>query len=177
METIIISLICIVLIVVGGMTMSQSYFSSIDKTAISLEEVGQRDDEIQRTNIAILQVTQAAPGSAEISISNIGQKKLSGFADWDIILQYFDAVNNYYVKWLPYNSRGLDMNEWTVKGIYMDAATETPEVFEVGVLNPGEQIKLSIKLDPAIGAGTTNLALVSTPNGVSAQSIFSGYTP
>ena len=50
METAIVSVICIALMVIGGMTMSQGFLTSVDTTSAALEELGVRDEEIMRTN-------------------------------------------------------------------------------------------------------------------------------
>jgi hypothetical protein len=52
METAIVSLICIALVVFGGMTMSQGFMTSVDASATRLEEIGQRNETIMRTELS-----------------------------------------------------------------------------------------------------------------------------
>ena len=172
MENIIVSLICIALMVVGGMTMSQGFLSSVDSSVGGWQDMGVRNEEIMRTDLATLDTSLPASNILEVSLSNSGQTKLNDFADWDVIVQYYADGSVYYVKWLPYTAGTPGDNQWTVKGIYTDADSETTEVFEPGILNPGEEIIIRAKLNPSVGRKTTNLVIVSTPNGVSASIAF-----
>ena len=172
METAIVSIMCIALIIIGGMTMSQGFLSSVDTTASGLETVSERDEEIMRTNLSTLSANLTAPDWLEVALRNNGQTKLSDFAKWDVIVQYYDSGGTYYVKWLPYVTGTPGDNQWTKKGIYLNAEGQTPEVFEPGILNPEEEIVIEAKLSPSVGAGTTNLIVTSTPNGIPASTTF-----
>ncbi len=173
METAIVSLICIALVVFGGMTMSQGFISSVDTTSTVLEEMGDRGGEIMRTELATLSASCPAPlrDTLTVRLKNDGQTKLADFNKWDVIVQYYDSGGSYYTKWLPYTEGTPGSNEWTVTGIYLDA---DPEAFEPNILNPGEEIRIEVKLDPGAGNSTTNLVVISTPNGIPASISFSG---
>ena len=173
METAIVSLICIALVLFGGMTMSRGFLTSVDTSTISLEEMGETGKEIMRTELATLTASQPSADIVNVTLENNGQTKLADFDKWDVIVQYYDSGGSYYIKWLPYTEGTLGDNEWEKVGIYLDAGAGTPEVFEPNVLNPGEEIKISAKLNPTVGAGTTNLVVVSTPNGIPASISFS----
>ena len=173
METAIVSLICIALVVFGGMTMSQGFLTSVDSTTIGLEEMGQRNEKIMRTELSPVTASQPVANRVNVTLENSGQTKLADFDKWDVIVQYYDDGGSYYVKWLPYTEGTLGDNEWEKVGIYLDAGDETPEVFEPNVLNPGEEIKIRAQLNPSVGAGTTNLVVISTPNGIPASISFS----
>jgi hypothetical protein len=47
------------------------------------------------------------------------------------------------------------------------------EVFDPGVLNPGEQMMIKTTLDPSVGDNTTNMVVISTPSGVTCSTYFS----
>ena len=172
METAIVSIVCIALILVGGMTMSQGFLSSVDTTTAGMEDVSVRDEEIMRTNLSTLSANLTAPNWLEVTLKNNGQTKLSDFARWDVIVQYYDSGGSYNVKWLPYVTGALGDDQWTKKGIYLNAAGDTPEVFEPGILNPGEEMVIEAELNPKVGAGTTNDVIIFTPNGVLASISF-----
>lgn len=172
METAIVSIVCIALIVVGGMTMSQSFLSSVDTTAAGLEQIGLRDEAIMKTNILPLNASLVAGNILEVALRNTGQTKLSDFSKWDVIIQYYDSGSNYYAKWIPYTSGALGDNQWRVKGIYLDWQQSTVEAFEPGILNYGEEIVIQAQLNPVVGRHTTNMVVISTPNGVSASTVF-----
>jgi len=169
METAIISLLCIALVVFGGMTMAQGFITSVDASASGLEEIGQRDEEILRTELTPVEATLTAPDTLELVIENTGQTKLSDYESWDIIVQYYDEAWTYRVEWLPLASGSPSANEWSVDWIRLNG---NPEFYETGILNPGEQLKLIIKLGPAAATGSTNLVVVSTPSGVTASMYF-----
>lgn len=170
METLIVSLICIALVVFGGMTMSQGFLTSVDTSTMGLEEIGQRDENIMRTDLSTVSASQPAPNTLELTLENSGQTKIADFNKWDVIVQYYDDAGIYYTKWLPYTEETLDDNEWEVVWIQLNGETE---VFEPNVLNPAEQIMIRAQLDPPVGAGTTNMVVVATPNGIPASAYFS----
>ena len=180
MENAIISIICIALLLFGGMTMSQGFLSSVDSNNAAWAEMGERDEEIMRTEVS--QLAQIGPGSGsggletvEVSLTNSGQTKLYDFSKWDVIVQYYDTDANYHIKWLPYTQGTPVSNEWTVEGIYLDVDDRIAEVFEPNILNAGEKMVIQAKLNPPVGEDTTNQITVSVPNGVSVSTFFYGY--
>jgi hypothetical protein len=169
-ETAIVSIICIALVVFGGMTMSQGFMTSVDTSTTGLEEIGQRNETIMRTEITPVSAHQPAADTLELTLENSGQTKLADFDKWDIIVQYYDGTGTYHITWLPYTEETLDDNEWELAWIRLNGAAE---IFEPNVLNPGEQIMIRAQLDPPAGAGTTNMVVVATPAGITASTYFS----
>ncbi len=166
MEMIIVVLVCIGLVVFGGMTMAQGFLTSADSAALSVEEITVAKGEIMRTELSLLSARQLATDLLEVGLRNSGQLKLASFSKWDIIVQYYDADWTYYTKWLPYTEGTLGDNQWHKTGIYLDAEGGNPEVFEPGLLNPGEEMKIEAKLNPPPRDGTTVDTIISTPNGI-----------
>lgn len=170
METVIVSLICVVLIVLGGMTLSQGFLTSADTTSTALEELGTRDTEMTRTELTPLEVSVNGSGSMlTVSLENSGQTKLADFDNWDLIVQYYDDSSQYYTVWLPYQSGNPGNNEWTVVGIYLES---NPETFEPNIVNPGEVVEIQAQISPAVGDNTTNMVVVCTPNGIPVSMYF-----
>lgn len=170
METAIVSLICIALIVFGGMTMSRGFMTSVDASTTGLEEVGQRDETIMRTELTPMSAAQPSAATLEVILENTGQTKLADFEKWDFIVQYYDGTGAYHAEWLPYAGGTLEDNEWEVAWIRINGGAE---VFEPNVLNPQEQIMIRSQLSPAVGANTTNMVIVATHSGVTASTYFS----
>ena len=170
METAIVSIICIALVVFGGMTMSQGFLTSVDTTTSGLEEISNRGEEIMRTELSTVNATTPAANRLYVRLENSGQTKLAKFAKWDVIVQYYDTFGDYYVKWLPYSDGALGDNQWTKSRIYIE--NEDPEAFEPEIVNPGETIEIEAQMNPPVGSGTTNLITVSTPNGIPASIYF-----
>jgi archaeal flagellar protein FlaF len=171
METALVSLICIALIVFGGMTMAQGFFTSVDASTTRLAEVGQRNETMIRTGLTPVSTNMSASNTLEVILGNSGQTKLADFGKWDVIVQYRDDVGNYYSKWLPYTDAPLADNQWQLAGILLNGA---PEVIEPGVLNPEEQLEIRAQLNPSVGDGTINMIVIATPDGVTASTFFSG---
>jgi hypothetical protein len=177
LETAFVSIICVALMIIGGMTMSQGFLRSIDNTSANIGEISERDQNIMRTNISILTASQSANNTLEVQLKNIGQTKLAAYEKWDIIVHVTDAGGISQVTWLPYDANGLNNNEWQLKGIYINAATRTPEVFDPGLLNPDEEMVIDCQLDPPVGPNTINLVSISTPNGITISKTFTGFQP
>jgi hypothetical protein len=174
METAIVSVICVALILLGGMTMSQGFLSSVDTTTLGLDEIGTRDADILRTEVSALSATWSSlTNTLEVSLRNSGQVKLASFNKWDVIVQYYTNTS-YKVQYLAYTNGTPGSNQWAKEGIYEDAAGSEPEVFDPNILNPGEEMVIQAKLDPPVGLETTNLAVVCTPNGVPTSKSFAG---
>ncbi len=170
METAIISVVCIALMVIGGMTMSQSFLSSVDTTTISMEQASSRYEKIMRTDVTMVSATLVSSGHLDVRLRNSGQTKLSDYDKWDVIVQYYDDSGIYYVKWLPYTDWPVSDNEWGKEAIYDGGGGV--EAFEPNILNPSEEILIEVRLGPVVGRETTNMVVVSTPNGISASTSF-----
>ncbi len=170
METAIVSLICIALIIFGGMTMSQGFLTSVDATTAGLEEVSSISGEIMRTELSAQDAHwRDREHMLEVTLRNTGQTKVAEFSKWDVIVQYYDDGGGYHVVWLPYTaSNPPGVHEWTVKGIYLDGE---PEAFEPNIVNPGEDVTIQTQL-LSLHRNYTNLIVISTPNGVPAETTF-----
>ena len=109
--------------------------------------------------------------TVKITVSNTGKVQFGRFADWDVI---FEIQQNpgLGIAYLTYTSTPLGTNEWTVDGIYRDAATLAAETVDPGILNPGEEMVLEAKPAPPVVLNTFDRAIVSTPSGVAAEVVF-----
>jgi hypothetical protein len=176
MATAVVSIICIVLIVLGGMSMSQGILTSADTTALSVEEISAREGEIMRTEVAAARAAHLSwADRLRVTVNNSGQTKLASFSKWDLIVNYYDGEGNYYTKWLPYTEGTLADNEWQKARVCLNGQ---PEFFEPGIINPEEELVILAKLSPLPGDNTTGEIIVSTPNGIcDSLSFYSpGYT-
>jgi hypothetical protein len=170
METVIVSIICIALVMFGGMAMSQGFMTSVDASAAGMAEVGQRDETIIRTELSAVSTSLPSLDTLEVILENSGQVKLANFDKWDVIVQYYDGTGGYHTEWLPYTEAALQDNQWELVWIRLNGAAE---VFEPDVLNPKEQMMIRAQLNPAVGTNTTNMAVVATPSGITASAYFS----
>jgi len=175
-ETVIVSIIIISIILFGALTMGHSYLSAQDTILVSWQEMQARTEEMARTDLSLVgAVTKSAGAIVEITLRNKGDTRLADFKRWDVVVQYYTASGGYVIKWLPYTpATDPGDNQWTVTGIYLDAAAGTVEVFEPGILDPGEEMVIRMRVSPPVGPATTNLATITTINGISLLVTFSG---
>jgi hypothetical protein len=162
MTAAVVCIICIAMIVVGCMTLSQGILTSADTAALSAQQLSIREGEMMRTRLTGVSAGLPAANSLQAVIENSGQTRLASFDKWDFIVQYYDAADNYYVNWLPYHAGALGNNQWQETGLYFNGKAE---VFEPQILNPEEQLDLEAVLNPAAGYRAINIT-VSTPNGI-----------
>ncbi|MFC1902334.1 hypothetical protein ACFLX3_05375, partial [Chloroflexota bacterium] len=164
MATAIVSIFCIVLIVLGGMTMSQGLASSADTAALSVEQISVREGEIMRTELNTLRAEPLSWADLlRVRVDNGGQTKLAGFDKWDFFVNYYDGDGTYRTEWLPYTDGAPGDNEWQKATIWLNGQ---PEFFEPGMLNPQEELVILAKLGPLPGDDTTGDVTVATPNGI-----------
>jgi hypothetical protein len=176
MATILVSIICVAMIVVGGMSLSQGILTSADSTALSVNEITLRESEIARTGIDITQAAQLAwSDMLRLAVLNSGQTKLANFDKWDFIVRYYDASGNVITEWLPYISASPGDNEWEKARIGLNGPVE---FFEPEIMNPLEEMVALAKLYPLPGDGTMMNVTMATPNGVydSKNFYYPGYT-
>lgn len=176
MATAVVSIICIVMIVLGGMTMSQGISTSADTTALSIEEISVREGEIMRTEVDTLRAAYLSWADLlQVTVDNSGQTKLASFSKWDLIVHYYGGDGTYYTEWLPYTEEALGDNEWQKARICLNGQ---PEFFEPDIMNPEEELVILAKLSPLPGDATTGEITIATPNGVFDSISFSnlGYT-
>ena len=102
-----------------------------------------------------------------ITLLNDGQTVLADFTSMDVVVQYFGETGTRYDKWIAYTSGALASDTWKT-------GTFTNDVFEPGILNAGESMQMLIRVNPVVGPATTNLAIIGSEKGVTAQTYFAG---
>ena len=169
METILVSLVSLALIIVSFVSMEINTLQSTNKIADSLKQAEAQSGELIRTNIMALPPAGYSGGAIELTVRNDGQTNLSEFTKWDVIVQYQTGDFSYltYTPTYPANN-----GQWAVKGIY--TANGSPETFDPGILDPGEQMVVSFYLDRNLDPGQSCEITVSTPNGVKSQTQVTG---
>jgi hypothetical protein len=164
METILVSLVCLALIIISSVTMAISTLQSTNKVADSWKQMTEQSISISRTDIITLPPPNYAGGPIDLTVKNDGQTNLNDFSKWDVIVQYQTGSTTYlnFTAVFPPGD-----NQWTVKGIYTSGGT--PEVFNHNVLDQGEQMIISIILNPELITGQACRLTISTSNGVKSQ--------
>lgn len=166
MENVITALIIIGVLVLAVLGLSERAISAqaalVEVSRLAQERAADR----ARTDLTPLAATTTIFGDyVAVTLKNTGDTKVADYEQWDVILRYTDGSGGDHVDWYGYPGR------WT-KQIFQVASTSTPEAFDPGILNPGEEIVLLIQVSPAVGSGTTNLVTVAALNGVTASTVF-----
>ena len=167
MESTISGLIAVLLIFLVGLTIYETSTNAQETLAITWQEVDHQLAQQSHTALTPITTTVTNGGSrVSMTLRNEGTTRIAEFEDWDLIVQYYAAGNNYMIDWYPYSEGGLSNNQWTTIGIYMDAEALESEVYEPDILNPGEEIVIQVRLVPPIAQSTTNYLIVSNELGV-----------
>jgi hypothetical protein len=164
MAVAVVTILCVILVVVGGMTLSQGILTSADTTAISVNSISVRQGDIMRTGVATFHAAELAWGEyLRVTVKNSGQTRLASFDKWDVIVSYVDNTGKTYSSWLKNTTNLPGSNQWQEARIGLEGPKE---FFEPGILNPGEEMVILICLDPTPAPGTEGMVSVTTPNGV-----------
>lgn len=171
MANAVVTLMLVALMLTGVAVMARGSFTSVDLLAEAWSRMEARSGDIARTELEVVSTSRNAQ-MVDVVLRNAGQTGLRDFEEWDVIIQYYQASGTYYQVWLPYaESDPPGNNQWTVEGIYVDAAAAEAERFQPGIVDPDEEVKVRIKLSPAART-EANQAIIGTANGVSISTLF-----
>ena len=102
MATIVVCIICIALIVLGGMTLSQGILTSADTAALSFDRMITREGDLMRTSVTALRAEYLSWSDLlRVTVDNSGQYKLNDYDKWDLFVRY-DNGGSSFSEWLPY---------------------------------------------------------------------------
>ena len=163
METALISIVAIALVIVSTVTMTMGLFQSATGLAHSWQQIEQQASSIRLTEISVVPPDKYKGGLIDLTVLNVGQNNLDNFPTWDVIAQH-EASNPIYITYSESYPPGN--NEWTVNGISITG--NGSERFDLGILNPGEEMAMVINLQPEIEKKETAMMTVTTPNGITA---------
>jgi len=164
MAAAIVTIICIAMLVLGGMTLSQGILTSTDSAAASVQTISVREGDAARTNIDVVRAAKLSWGNdIRITVKNNGQTKLNSYDLWDVIVNYASDDGTQYCTWLPYTMAALSNNQWEKVRIGLNGPIE---YFEPGIFDPGEEMVILAHLNPMPGDATVGAVSLTTPNGV-----------
>ncbi|MCX6013838.1 MAG: hypothetical protein NTV30_10670 [Chloroflexi bacterium] len=157
----IISIVSLAILIIGTVTMLLSSFGAVRSLSDSWKQMEQQSNEMRNTQINAGLPGEYSGGDINLVINNDGKCNLNKFESWDIIATYQDGSTQYII-YTENTSPGN--NQWTMEGIYLPDGRG--EVFDPGILNPGEDLHIKINTDPDINEKETCLFTISTSNGV-----------
>ena len=173
MESALTSIIMAILMLFTVLTLGQTYLEGQDTVMLAEQTMQTRVLERAKTDLAVIGAQTKSAGSViEITLKNTGSLKLADFDRWDVLVQYYASAGTYRMAWLPYTAQTLNDNQWTVVGIYVDAAFLAAEVYDPDILDPGEEMILRVKVAPSVGLTTTNMVTIGAGNGTNVSTQF-----
>jgi len=166
METSIPAAIVAAILMVSSVLLARTGYQSFDEMSGTWKEMESRAGEQARTKPSLTSATMNG-ADLDVELRNDGATRWAAFEHMDIVVEYTDSGDNRVVSWIPYTDGSLNPNTWVVQGITSDA-------FDPGVVNPTETLQLRINVSPPIKSGSTNRVLITTEQGVTVSSNFTG---
>ena len=161
------------MILAGTLALAGTSCSAVDLVSSSWQEMAENTGQSARTRISSEAREIDAQGlNVRVTLNNTGWTPVADFSRWDVIVQYYGTTTPYSIGRLTFTEGVPGDDEWRVEGIFEDAQAGKPEVFQPGVLDPGEEIKIHMKLNPAVATQTTNWVTISTSNGIAVSAYF-----
>ncbi|MHB0856076.1 MAG: hypothetical protein ACYC5M_00730 [Anaerolineae bacterium] len=173
METALATIILVSLMLMTGLSLAQMSLSTQEALLEASHILDQRVTERTRTRISTLAIESSESGETmQVVMVNSGEARLADLPQWDVIVQYHSTAGQYVIQRLPHRaSADLGAHHWwDLGGIYLDRATDEPEAFDLGIVNPGEQILLILSLSPTMDPRPA-MVTICTPQGVTTQGV------
>ena len=172
MSNAIVTLIMAALMLAGVSILGQESFTAFGQVSDAFKDMEVRSGERSRTGLSTLSVSYSTP-TLDWTLVNSGSEPLRDFEKWDVLVQYYETDGTYHTAWLAYTTASpVTDNNWTVQGIYLDAATQKAEASQPNILDPEEEMVLRLRVSPAADSTANNLVIAGTPNGVTLSSPF-----
>lgn len=164
METVITAMIVIGMLLLSIMSVTNSSISAQAAISEASRAMQEREGERMRTALTVLSATTAQGRNAvTITLKNTGSTQLYNYEKWDVILHYADGSTYGRMRWYAY---GIGNDQWNYG--------TSKDFFNPGILDPGEEIVITVNLSVKVSSNTANnLAIVVTPNGITAWTGFS----
>ncbi len=174
MASLIVALFAVMIILAAMAGYATSSVNSQDKITVSVKAVRDKTGEISRTSVSSLGTSVISNSRLDFTVANSGQSQLRQISDWDLIVWYEGASGSgLQIEWLTYTTSATpSAGEWTLTGIYEDAATLDPEVYQPGIVNPGEEFIIRAELGPAAATSSSNTVTLAVEQGVTITAIF-----
>jgi hypothetical protein len=129
------------------------------------------------SDIRLVTVTATDAGTSTdvyVTVTNAGKLSYATLQDWEVIASYIGAApNNLTAKRVPH-SASVATNKWNPETFYLDSSASQAEVIEKGVLNPLEELRLRIRLNPESKQNQTGMVVISPPWGGPVTAFFTG---
>lgn len=168
MESVLTAFVTIFITLFAVLTLSESVISAQDTLRTAQQQMQARltgQEQIKLTPVNA-QVTTAGT-VVDFTLRNTGTARLLDFDRWDVFIQYYDTATPavYHILRLPYSAADPAESQWSVEGIYLNSQQGITAAYEPGILGPGEQIAIQVKLNPPVARGTAIRGVFATDSG------------
>lgn len=172
MSNAIVMVIMTALMLAGVSILAQGSFTAVGSVSDSWKDMESRSSALSRTDIGIVDVSYATP-TLDVTIANTGGESLREFGKWDVVAQYYETDGTYNTTYLTFTTAtSVGDNEWNKVGIYLDASAGASEAYQPQILDPGEELVISLNMTPVADTAANNVVLIGTPNGVTVSEPF-----
>jgi hypothetical protein len=172
MSNAIVTVIMTALMLAGVSILAQGSFTAVSDLSESWKDMEGRSSALSRTDISALTVSYATP-TLDVTLVNTGGEALRDFGKWDVVAQYYETDGTYQTTYLTFTTATTTGdNEWRMEGIYLDASANTAEAHQPQILDPGEELVISLSMTPTADTSANNVIVIGTPNGVTVSKPF-----
>jgi hypothetical protein len=174
MSSLIVALFAVIIILAAMAGYATSSVNSQDQINYSVKVTRDKTGEISRTSVTSLGTTLTSNATLEFTVQNSGQSLLRQVSDWDVVVWYHGATGSgLEIDRLTYTtSPSPSAGEWTLTAIYEDAGYSNPEVYEPGIVNPGEEFIITAELGPAVATSSSNTVTLAVEQGIAVTAVF-----
>jgi hypothetical protein len=156
------------ILMMATVLISRGGYFGADAIGQTLRETEARYAQQNRTGLTVTATSIDGTGAnITLTVRNDGATTVADYEGMDVLVQYFGESGDRYDKWIDYTSGALSSDTWTT-------ATFTNDLFEPAILNTGETVDITVRVNPVVGAGTTNRAIIGTDKGVTVSTYFDG---
>jgi flagellar protein FlaF len=167
--SIIAAMISVATILLASYVCSKGGFYMADGLANSVIEMQENKNEMLKTEIEVTNASNMDTENILVYLQNTGSTKIGDFTYMDVIVTYQNESGDMKTVWIPYHEGEVPSNNrWTKMEI-------VPDLINPGVFDPGEKMKLQVRLDSSdpVGNSSENWLLVAAPNGIKDSRYFS----
>lgn len=156
------------ILMLATVLISRGGYFGADRIGQTLRETESRYGQQNRTGLTVTGTSIDGTGAnITVTVRNDGATTIADYEGMDVLVQYFGETGTRYDKWIDFTSGALSSDTWTT-------GTFTNDVFEPEILNTGESVDITVRVNPVVGVGTTNRAIVGTDKGVTVSTYFAG---
>ena len=170
MANLIVAMVTLAAIITTTISLMNSALTPHFKLSDAWKQMRTRSEQMVRTEMSTARVSVDSAGtSIEVTVRNDGETPLRAFDKWDLFVSYAPAPSGSGLKVLRLDyteqeTPGTD--EWSVPGIYLNAAASEAEIWSPGIVDSGEEFVLRAKVGTPIATSTASVLTLAAQNGV-----------